>query len=171
MRHKSKKVKDTETAAEAVKVEDLKQKEQYKVLYEQSEAKAKAAEEKAEGLAESFLNVERDRAIEAHLVKEGINPKFLPMVKNFDKSKIIVETTDQGNINILGLESFSADLKTQYGEDLFPPADAPIINTDTVTKKIVVTKGQKLPAPEVLKLQREDPAAYKTYMEGLTGAS
>jgi len=141
----------------------LKEKNDYKALYEASEIKRNSAEESAAQIKSSYLNGLKMQSIRAEAQAQGIHEGALGDLESFDNSMVQIETTDHGNANVLGAKEYVEQLKETKGY-MFKNMAAPIINGAPPGDPTAI-KTSVLSAKELVQLQKKDPTAYKAAME------
>ena len=152
------------TRIESLQTESLKKEKNYKELYERAEEQKTTAVNEASTIKESYLNDRRLGEIEKEALSQGMDMQSLELLRSgaFDTDSVITETTSTGRVNVLGAKDFIEDLKQKWGTKLFSSGKAPTINSATPTT--LNLQDQTLSGKDVLKLQKENPAAYKAYV-------
>jgi len=105
------KVKDLQAELENKKLQGFREKEDWKSIAEQHEAKAKEFETKYSGLQTSLVNTQKHNALVVEAQKQGINPNSIADLEMLDFEEITVETTTTGKIIVSGADRAIASLK------------------------------------------------------------
>lgn len=136
----------------------LEKEKNYEALWKAEEQKRIAAEEKAKKISESYFNGLKRSAIEQEALKEGIIETALEDLGYIDNSMVQIETTNTGNVNVLGAKDLVLALRERKPH-WFKMQGAPTINNANAEY------GKKdLSAKEILALQKKDPAKYKEHI-------
>ncbi len=155
-----------ELAAQKLKDEEnskkgLLEKEQYKVLYEKTEVEKNELQKKSE---ESILKVDRfikQGAIEAAALQAGVRKEALGDFKRLAGFDSLEVKTEGDDIKVLGVEALITEQK-KLRPYLFSDGKPPKFNDP----KNAGGGGDKdYTTAELIKLQKEDPAAYRKAME------
>lgn len=131
----------------------------FEELYKAEKERAERAEIKANNIKDDFVNTLKYNAIKEEATKLGMKEKYLKFL-NLDTNLVEIETTDRGNVNVLGAREYLEDFKIE-NEDLFSTKKSPTINTNFSTTE---SKGKDLSAKEIVELQKKDPEKYRMYM-------
>jgi len=138
----------------------LKEKENFKELWEREKNRAEEAVTKVKNIETSYLNDKKVSAIQSEAHKAGIDPNYMDFLVNTDSNLVAIETTSTGNVNVLGVSEFIEDFKVKYPA-MFKSGKGPNINSnqpgDTFNKK-------EYTSSELLELSRKDPKKYKELM-------
>jgi hypothetical protein len=143
----------------------LLERQNYKELYENESQKRTELEQQNEKLGYLIKQDKKMGAIKNEAAKLGIRDEAIDDLDHYDTSSVIVETTDQGNLNVLGAREFVESLKISKSY-LFQDMSAPKVNNGAPQ---VETERKKLTPMQVVELQKKDPAAYKAYMKNNYG--
>jgi len=136
--------------------------EQWKQLYEGAKVELDKSVQTNQELKGSIVhNYKLDRvknvALKAGLLDVALNDLHL-----VDLDSVIVETSENGVPVVHGHDELVNKLKSEKPH-WFKQAKVPTINNTPAGQ--VVPEGKSLSPMEVLKLQRENPSAYKQYMQ------
>jgi len=132
----------------------------YKELHEMTSKELEEWKEKFNNLQEYHVTDKRNSAIKDAARKAGIRDDALRDLDLLDH-QVELETTSQGNINVIGLDNYINNLKAQrphWFGDSIPPKG----NFGNGGK---VTSEKKLSASEIVEMQKKDPEKYKEYMQ------
>ena len=110
-KHKQKALK-LEEERKTSQTQELKAKEQWKLLAEQKEQEANTYKAESENLKKSFVNEKKFSAIKDEAAKLGLRPEAMSDLELLDLEDISVETTSTGRINVLGAKTFAERVKT-----------------------------------------------------------
>lgn len=152
----NKKIEDMET-------ESLKSKSNYKDLYEKAQQKLVDAQGETKSIKNAYLEDKKLSAIEKEALSQGVNKKALDLIRSstFDKSNVMIETTSTGRVNVIGASEFVEDLKKNWGDLFFSSKPSKINSTNPDVSNL---QDPTLTSKDLLKLQKENPAAYKEKM-------
>ena len=145
---------------EEQKTASLKQKESYKELYEMEKEKREKAESTTADLRKTVYNSFKNSAIKDKAVEAGILPSAIDDLELLDNSIVEIETTDKGNISVLGASEFVESIKAKKPH-WFSNTKAPNINITNPTED---PTPRKLTPEEIVALEKKDPKKYKEYM-------
>ena len=141
--------------------ENLKQKENFKGLYELEKKKREEAEGKAKHVAQSYFDGLKTTSIEQEAIKAGILDVALDDIKMLDSDGIVdIETTSTGRANVLGAKEFVESLKERKPH-WFRKDGAPTINRGVPGD---YQKAKVLTPDEMVQLQQKDPQKYEAEM-------
>ena len=140
--------------------EKLKATNNYKSLYEKEQEARVTLEDKYNGLSQVIVNDKKFGAIKDFAVKAGLRPEAVNDLKLFDNSEVIVETTSEGSINILGAEQFVEGIKSSRPY-LFVDSNPPNVNNSTGNFN---NKDKTYSPVELLKLEKENKSLYTEIM-------
>lgn len=157
-------VQSMEKQLEGFKVERMKEKEDKQALAEYWQKKAEEATAQKDELMESFYQTKKMDAIKHAALKANIKQEALDDLDYLDATNVIIEKTDLGRVNVLGAEDFVNDLKKRKNH-WFNDSQAPKINS--AIDRGTISQDQPPSPKELLKLQKENPAAYKEAMQKL----
>lgn len=97
--------REASAQSERLKLQGLKEKEDWKKVAEEYEAKFKESEGKYQGLQSALLKNEKMAAIRMEAQKAGIvGEKALEILELLEFPEVAVETTSTGRINVLGAD-------------------------------------------------------------------
>lgn len=136
----------------------LEEKQNYKELYERSQQEAEAAKSRLNNFTEGWKQDRKMSVIETEARAMGMDPDFVDLLPTLDHSGVIVETTDQGSVNVLGAREYLENLKATKPK-MFVDSSAPKLNTTPAGGN--VGQAKPLSPAELVKLQKTDPEAYK----------
>lgn len=146
---------------EEQKTNQLKEKENYKELWEIEKRKREEAENKAVKISKNYLTGLKMSAIEQEALKAGIIPEALSDIRPEDASMVEIETGDKGSVSILGAKEYVEYLK-ETKKHWFKSFQTPIINN---RQSVEPDKPKELSALELIKLQKSDPNKYAEEMK------
>lgn len=146
---------------EQLETTSLKERKNYKELYERAKEKETEAVKEATSIKQSYLENRRLSEIEKVAIAQGMDEISLELLRSgaFDTSSVITETTSTGRVNVLGADDLVEGLKKKFGTRLFPSGKAPIINSENPNN--LNLQDQPLTSKDLLALQSKDPKAYK----------
>lgn len=137
----------------------LQEKQSYKELYERKSQEVDEYKGKLSEQQNTFFNSLKNQEIEKQALKLGIRSEALEDIRTLDQNSVLLETTSQGHVNVLGATEFVEDLKKKRPY-WFKQQGAPMINTGNPSYS-----GEKeMSASDILKLQKTDPAKYREIM-------
>lgn len=147
-----------------LETKNLQDQNQYKTLYEKITEENKILKKSLTEVKTGFIENEKLREIEMKALTSGLKPKALELLRNIASGTedVVVEITNTGRTQVVGVESYIEKLKQQYADVLFVDGKAPNINTN-VPNTQVTTKSWT--GKELLELQRKDPAQYQKVMQ------
>jgi hypothetical protein len=156
---------DAKIAEMAAKIDEketetLKQKENYKGLYELEKKKREEAEAKNTKISKNYFEDKKVEAVEREAIKLGILDVALEDVKGLDVDVLQVETTNLGRSEVIGAKDFVEQLKIDRPH-WFNKTGAPIVNNGPPGDP---PKPKELTADELVQLQKKDPEKYKIEM-------
>lgn len=152
--------REFQTMLEEAKTQKLKEKENFKELYEIERKKREAAEEKAVKISRDYLTGVKMSAIESEAIKAGIIPEALADIRPEDATMVEIETGDKGSVNILGAKEYVEYLK-ETKKHWFKSFQAPKINNGNPEEP---EKPKELSGKDLIALQKKDPEKYKAEM-------
>jgi hypothetical protein len=149
---------------QAIEEQSLKEKEDYKGLFERVSAERDQFKQAVDERDQVFLNDKKFQAIERECIKRGIRPEALDDLRHLDHSSVIVETTSEGRYNSLGHAEFAENLK-KTRPYWFQTQGAPNVNTGSPNYQAPAKRTMA----DILKLQTEGKKAEyeKALMEHL----
>jgi len=142
----------------AAEVKQMEEKEQYKELYEKARQEADTFQTRVDEIQGAYLSDLKFQTLEKEAIQAGIRSEALSDLRLFDTNGVIVETTSQGNANILGAKEFVEQLKASRPY-LFQDKKPPTVNGSLPSGQIAEEKV--LSAKELIDLQRKDPERYQ----------
>jgi len=142
---------------EESKTRQLKEKENYKELYEIEKNKRLSAEEKAVKISKDYLTGLKMSAIESEALKAGMLPEALDDIRPEEATMVEIETGDKGTVSILGAKEYVEFLR-ETKKHWFKNNYAPKINNSHPSDPVA---PKKLTARELLDLQKTDPKKYE----------
>lgn len=145
---------------EEQKTIQLKEKENYKELWEIEKGKRITAEEKSVKLSKDYLAGLKMSAIEQEALKAGIIPEALSDIRIDDASMVEIETGDRGTVSVNGAKEYIEFLK-ETKKHWFNSFKVPKINTHMGEP---VGNPKDLTPQELIKLQKKDPTQYAKEM-------
>lgn len=92
----------------------LKQKEDFKTLYEKEKEMRLDAESKFRSTLESVVYNEKFKAASQALIKSGLKPEAIKIVARDELKDIVVETTSEGRFLVNGVETFVDYFKREH---------------------------------------------------------
>lgn len=138
----------------------LKEKEDYKLLWEREKEKREEAERNAGELKGTIFNTLKSNAIKQEALKVGIVPSALDDIDLVDNSMVQVETTDRGTMRVLGTKDFIEVLK-ETRPHWFKTVGAPNVNVSTPGEP---EQKKEYSAADIIEIQKKDPAKYREIM-------
>lgn len=132
----------------------------FKQLFENEKKKREFAEVESKKIKDSYVNGLKMSAVKEHAIKMGIQDPALNDLDLLDKSMVQAEFTSTGRVNVLGAQEFVENLKNERPYWFRQTSDVVINNQ---ASNAVVNKSEMAPL-DILKLQRENPSAYREYM-------
>lgn len=149
-----------EKQLEELRVAQLKEKSNFKDLYELEVTKRRDAETKLQSLSSSFVDNLMRKEIEAEALASGIRPEAISDLELVDKGMIETETTSTGKINFLNVKEFVQSLKSTRPY-WFKNGEPPKINGALPGNP----QFKDLTPAQILELQKKDPAKYNEVMK------
>lgn len=172
MRFKREKA-EVEAKLHAYQEAQLKKEANYKELYERAEARRQEAEGREEAFKEGYVSSQKWDAVEKELLRSGVRPDAITMLKNMDLKGVETEFTSQGRVIVHGAEHYVESTKKSY-PFMFQSSSAPVINPGSGPSAMSgpVTVDDVLKAERESKLDPSKKAHYlqlhKSYMEQRT---
>lgn len=159
-----------------LKVEEdnkLKEKEQWKELYEKAESERQKAEDHSKKLQESYINSQRFSALKSECQKLGILDSAARDLDMIDLEQVKFETTSTGRVNVLNAKEVAEDVK-RTRPHWFGKPGVPSVNTSTPQ---VMGSGEAMTYEQVMKLEQQwrktkslqDEQAYKKALLSMKG--
>ncbi len=142
-------------------IQDLETNKKHEELAEHYKNENATLKERLTGVTQAVVNDKKFNALEREARLQGMNEKAIKLLKNgaYDTDSIIIETTSENNVNVLGVKEFVDNLKRD--EDwLFVDQLAPNINNGANLKTI--TGDGTINSKDLLALEKTD---YKKYEE------
>ena len=146
---------------EESKTKQLKEKENYKELYEIEKNKRTQAEEKAVRISKDYLTGLKMSAIESEALKAGILPEAINDIRPDDATMVEIETGDRGSVSINGAKEYVEFLK-ETKKHWFKSFQTPRVNN---TQGQAPEKPKELSGLELARLQKTDKVAYDAEMK------
>jgi hypothetical protein len=146
---------------ETERTEKLKEQQQYKQLWEQEKKRKEEAEQNVQKLKTTFSNTLKRSAVHKEAMSQGIRPEALKHLDMLDYESIVLETTSNGAINILGAKEYVEGLKNGEESYWFKSNAGPNVNTKSPSDEV---KAKNMSIDEVLKLEKSDPQAYQKWI-------
>ena len=150
---------------EELKTQQLKEKENFKELYEIEKKKRLDAEQKTVKISKNYLDSLKMSAIESEALKAGIVPEALTDIRPEDASMVQIETGDRGTVTIHGAKEYVEFLK-ETKKHWFKSFTAPRINNNSPAEP---DKPKTLSGRDLVELQKKDPMKYKEEMNKRLG--
>lgn len=141
---------------EEQKTTQLKEKENYKELWEIEKGKRIEAEEKTKNLSKDYLNGLKMSAIEQEALKSGMLSEAIGDIRLEDASMVEIESGDKGSVSVLGAKEYVEFLK-ETKKHWFKTYNAPVINNRQGTEP---DRPKEISAKELIALQKSDPNKY-----------
>lgn len=98
-------------AAKAAELKTLQDQNNWKEVAERHEADAKISQEKLDNVGKAMVRDKKYSAIRAEAQKLGIRTESIDDLEMLEFLAVQVETTDLGNVNIIGAKEAAEDLK------------------------------------------------------------
>lgn len=160
--------KDAEERVKTKETEELKAKENWKKLYEESEKRAVDAETKSKKISDSFVNHQKFSTLKSYADKLGLRPEASDDLEKVDLDDIVVETTNTGKFSIIGADKAAERLK-QTKPHWFTAPGAPNINVNSPS----VVNGGEISLADVEKarvqyMKTKNAADTKSYQDAIT---
>lgn len=150
--HKYKnRVRELEAAQNQLETDRLKEKEEYKTLYEKSQEELNKWKKEAETGKVLFSDTQKYEAVKRHAVQAGILDEAVDDLELIDLDGVEIETTDKGRYVVRGAKEFVDSLKTKKPY-WFKSTKAPKINSGGGSAKPV--KEGDLTAQDVYEAER-----------------
>lgn len=154
------KLNQLQSKLEEMETKNLEGSKQYKELYEQTQTKLKQVEQEKLSLNQAIVNDKKFSAVEAAAIKAGL--RDISDLEGFDFEGVEIETTNTGKYRVVGAEDWVESLKAKKPHWF---KDQSVPNVNNSTGKFDGGKPKELSAQDILKLQKEDPAKYREYMQ------
>ncbi len=150
--HKHKK-SNKELTEEKKKNEEarLKEANDWKTLAEAREKERDESKAETSRIMNSFTEDKKFNAVQAAATALGLKPEAMSDLENLDLSKVQIETTSTGKINVLGSKEFAENLKT-LKPHWFGEKSAPRVNSDGTR---VRDNGGAITPQAILKAEQE----------------
>ena len=129
----------------------LKEKSNYKALWERSEAEKKALLTKVETIDRQYVDEKKTSLLEREALSLGLDPKHMDYLKYKVQDAVQVEYTSLGNINVLGAKDAVEEFRMNHPE-LFKTNSRPNINSSNPGS---VANAKVLSPNELLDLQKK----------------
>jgi hypothetical protein len=121
------KLNSLQQTVEELKARGLKEKEDYKALYEDAKSKLEEEQRTSSKLKSNVIFSERYRAVLPALQKAGLSPDAAKLVEHADMSELEVEAQN-GRFVVNGVDLFVEKFKLEY-PFAFKPASAANVNS------------------------------------------
>lgn len=151
--HKYKRLaKEYESKLKEAQHKTLKEKEDFKTLYEQEREQREAYEQRYQGLQASLMDAERRAAVLRECERLGglYDPSDIDL---FDLSDVVVERTDQGRMIVHGADH-KAQSMLKGKAHLFKKKDVPTFNSGGASKGEGV-KSEVMTAEQLRELEKK----------------
>jgi len=156
-------LKAFQRAQEQAAIAQQEEQGRYKEVAEHWQKKAEENESKLNQFQSSWKEAEKMKAIREAAHEMGIRKEALSDLELLPTDSVIMEMTDQGRYNVLGAKDFVENLKASRGH-WFTDTTPPNVNYNTPSGHF---NDRELSGPELVKLQRENPAEYRKHIERL----
>lgn len=158
------KVRDLETKLKTEEDNKLKEKEQWKTLYEKESDERQKAEEKSSKLEESYINSQKFSSLKSECLKLGILDSAMVDLDMIDLGQLKIETTSMGRVHVLNSKEVSEDVK-RTRPHWFGNPNSPKINTSSPqvinSSEVNLDNIKKLEEQWKKTRSSQDEAAYK----------
>lgn len=159
----ARKLQELEAKLEQQETERLEQGEDYKGLYTQTQQKLKEERERFSSFSSAVVQDKKLSKVREFAIKAGMRQEALNDLEMLSLDDVVFETTDGGRFLIHGADTFVEGLKASRPH-WFASGEAPPIN-NSIPGYTPPPPSQVLSSRDLLKLEKEDPAAYKREME------
>lgn len=146
---------------EAMQSAKMEEQGKHKELADHWKKKAEETESRYNQVLNAVVHDKKMSAVREYAIKRNIRAEALADLDMIDLSPVVVETTDQGNHNVLGADDFVEKLqktKPHWFKDSTPPSG----NFSTGDFN---GKEKTYTAQEVVALRKSDPEKYKEIMK------
>lgn len=137
----------------------MQEKEQHKELAEAYKQKWEQEKSRIEEFSQFVTHDKKMSAIKTEAIKQGINPDAMKFLENLNFDTVAVETTDQGNFHVSGVEAAVEAFKLE-NQFLFTDRTPPVINNGQPQN----TGNIEYSPSDLLKLQKTNPKEYTRIM-------
>jgi len=153
-------------AAETKKLEES---NQYKTLYEKQREENSKLQGSLLQVRDNFIKNEKLREIETKALASGLRPQALELLRSIasNTDEVVVEMTNTGRAQVVGVDTFIESLKSKYSDALFVDGSPPNVNTSMPNSNV---ENKKWTPTELLKLQKDDYKQYTKVMQDLISA-
>ena len=155
--------------AEAKEREALAKQGEWKTLYERSEARSAELDKKLKEQARAFVNDKKLSVVQAKALELGLLPGAVPDLAAFDLAAVEASQSESGAISFNGVDALIENLKNQKPH-WFGSKAAPKVNFGGGGGSSQANADQSMTPEKLLKLEREDPAAYRAQLEAMMKA-
>jgi TolA-binding protein len=128
-------VDDLKNKIESLQQNNLKEKEDYKALYEAEVTAHKETKRRADGLKQNITFSEKHRAVYPALKKAGLIDEAEKLISEAELDKLELEVTSSGRFNVIGIETFVESFKSEY-PFAFKSGKTPNINSGVTNNSI-----------------------------------
>jgi type I site-specific restriction-modification system R (restriction) subunit len=139
--------------------QSMQEKEQHKELAEAYKQKYEQEKNRIEEFSQFVTHDKKMSAIRTEAIRQGINTDAMKFLDNLNFDTVQVETTDQGNFHVSGVESAVEAFKLE-NQFLFTDRTPPIVNNGIPQN----TGNAELSPHDLLKLQKTNYAEYSRIM-------
>lgn len=159
--------REAQEAKDRLKIEEenkLKEKEQWKTLYEKADEERKQAVDRADKVELSYINSQRYSAVKTECMKLGILDSAIGDLDIIDLGQVKYDVTQTGRVNVLNAREVAEDLKRVKPHWFGAPGVARINTTVPTTVgsgPVTYNDLMKLEAQYMKTRSPEDEAAYK----------
>ena len=136
---------------------DLKNSKNYKELWEKEREQKMKVEDTLKDFTANIIEDKKISRIKDVAAKKGFDPDFFDILSSFDTSDVLVETKDNGELEVVGAETWVDSLKADRPK-MFTKVINPNINNKTSDSEI---KDKIYYAKDILKLKTTDPKKYE----------
>jgi hypothetical protein len=159
--HKFKQLaKDADARVEKLKMQGLKEKDDWKNVAQEYETKYAEAVKERDGIRQAIVTDKKMSAIKLEAKKAGILDSALEDLELIDFPEVSVETTSTGKVNVLGVERAVQRLKTTRSH--WFGKQTPNVNSGSPD----VTTGNKISYEDVMKSEQEARKSGKWHAHG-----
>jgi hypothetical protein len=169
------KVGELSTQLSDLKKNDLKGKEDYKALWEASEAEKNALKTETTKLKQSVVLTEKFKAAQSALLQAGLKKEAMKILDRESFDEIVVEWTSEGRILTNGVETYVDKFKKEF-PFAFQAAQPPQFNgggggsgptgDEEITPAKIIALEQKMKARDAKQEDRDNYyGAVKKYQE------
>ena len=128
MRESNDKITQLESTIEEMKAANLKERDDYKSLYETEVDNHNTTKSRAQNLQDSFYTTQKHSSIYPALKKAGLRDDAEKILESISYDSLEVETTSEGRVFVNGVETFVEKFKADY-PFAFEQRSAPTVNS------------------------------------------